>query len=80
MGIPMLKAAEDRVPPVDAVEPIRCAVVARPNHPNEMLRYVLVVIALLAVGLLIAIALYYTQGNSVLHRWQPKLTAGIPSS
>jgi hypothetical protein len=68
MGIPMLKAAEDRPPRADAGEPIKCAVAARPSHPNEMLRYVLVVIALLAVGLLIAIALYYTQGNWVLHR------------
>ena len=30
-----------------------------------MLRYLVVVIALLAVLLLIAIALYYTEGNSV---------------
>jgi hypothetical protein len=30
-----------------------------------MLRYLVLVIALVAVSLLIAIALYYTQGNSV---------------
>jgi hypothetical protein len=66
MGIPMLKAAEKR--PLDAGEPIKCAAAARPTRPGELLRYVLVVVALLAVGLLIAIALYYTQGNWVLHR------------
>lgn len=50
-------------------EPIRCAVVPRPTqaqrHQKEMVRYLVLVIALLAVLLLIAIALYYTQGNSV---------------
>ncbi len=54
---------------VDMSEPIKCAVVAKPTqaarHKKEMLRYLVLVIALLAVLLLIAIALYYTQGNSV---------------
>ena len=55
--------------PVDMSEPIKCAVVVKPTrasrHKKELLRYVVLVIALLAVVLLIAIALYYTQGNSV---------------
>jgi len=50
-------------------EPIKCALVAKPSearrHKNEMLRYAVVVVAFLAVLLLIAIAFYYTQGNSV---------------
>ncbi len=54
---------------VDMSEPIKCAVAAKPTqaarHKKEMLRYLVLVIALLAVLLLIAIALYYTQGNSV---------------
>jgi hypothetical protein len=53
----------------DVGEPIRCAVVMKPTeaekHKKEMLRHVVVVIALLAVLLLIAIAFYYTAGNSV---------------
>jgi hypothetical protein len=54
---------------VDMSEPIRCAVGVKPNrasrHKKEMVRYLILVIALVAVSLLIAIALYYTQGNSV---------------
>jgi hypothetical protein len=53
----------------DVSEPIRCALVLKPSqaqkHKQDMLRYGVLVIALLAVVLLIAIALYYTQGNSV---------------
>lgn len=53
----------------DMSEPIRCAVPLKPTpaqrHKKEMVRYLVLVIALLAVILLIAIALYYTQGNSV---------------
>jgi hypothetical protein len=53
----------------DMSEPIKCAVGVKPNrvsrHKKEMLRYLILVIALVAVSLLIAIALYYTQGNSV---------------
>jgi hypothetical protein len=57
------------VDPVDMSEPIKCAVLVKPTraskHKKEMLRYLVLVIALLAVVLLIAIAFYYTQGNSV---------------
>jgi hypothetical protein len=53
----------------DVGEPIRCAVVLKPTeaqrHKQEMLRHIVVVIAMLAVLLLIAIAFYYTEGNSV---------------
>jgi hypothetical protein len=53
----------------DTNEAIRCAEVVKPTraqeHKKEMVRYLVLVIALLAVVLLIAIALYYTQGNSV---------------
>ncbi len=55
--------------PADVSEPIRCAVAVKPTpaqrHKKEMLRYFVLVVALLAVILLIAIALYYTQGHSV---------------
>ena len=44
-------------------------VMARPSaedkHKQDMLRYFVLVIALVAVIFLMAIALYYTQGNSV---------------
>ena len=50
-------------------EPIKCAVVLKPTeaerHKRNMVRHFMVVIALLAVLLLIAIAFYYTEGNSV---------------
>jgi hypothetical protein len=50
-------------------EPIKCAVVFKPTeaekHNREMVRHFVVVIALLAVLLLIAIAFYYIEGNSV---------------
>lgn len=50
-------------------EPIKCALVTKPSeaqrHKSEMLRYLVVAVAVLAVLLLIAIAFYYTQGNSV---------------
>ena len=53
----------------DMGQPIKCAPAGKPSeaerHKQEMLRYVIVVIALLAVVLLIAIAFYYTEGNSV---------------
>ena len=58
------RRSESEVP-----EPIRCVVFARPSadekHKKDMLRYFVLVIALLAVVFLMAIALYYTQGNSV---------------
>jgi hypothetical protein len=54
----------------DVSEPIRCVVDAKPikgqRHKKEMLRYFVLVIALVAVFLLIAIALYYTQGKSTI--------------
>jgi len=52
---------------VDAAEPIHRVAKPMPaqRHRKEMLRYFVLVIALLAVLLLISIALYYTQGNSV---------------
>ena len=53
----------------DMGQPTKCAPVGKPSeaerHKQEMLRYVVVVIALLAVLFLIAIAFYYTQGNSI---------------
>jgi hypothetical protein len=53
-------------------EPIKCALVTKPSeaerHKSEMLRYAVVAVAFLAVLLLIAIAFYYTQGNSVTVR------------
>jgi hypothetical protein len=54
----------------DPIEPIRCASIGqfarrRQGYKKEVLRYSVLVIALLAVLLLIAIALYYIQGNSV---------------
>jgi hypothetical protein len=53
----------------DVGEPIKCAVVFKPTeaerHNREMVRHFVVVIALLAVLLLIAIAFYYIDGNSV---------------
>lgn len=66
MQVPVVAGVDSRV---DMTEPIRCAVGAKPTrssrHRKEMLRYLVLVIALVAVSLLIAIALYYTQGNSV---------------
>jgi hypothetical protein len=54
---------------VDMSEPIKCAVGTKPSRASrqtkDLLKYLVLVIALLAVLLLIAIALYYTQGNSV---------------
>jgi hypothetical protein len=50
-------------------EPIKCALVSKPSraerHKSELLRYAVVAVAFLAVLLLIAIAFYYTQGNSL---------------
>ena len=55
--------------PADMGEPIKCAAVFKPTraerHKREMVRHLVVVIALLAVLLLVAIAFYYTEGNSV---------------
>ena len=53
----------------DMGEPIKCAVVSKPTeaqrHTREMTRHFVVVVGLLAVLLLIAIAFYFTEGNSV---------------
>jgi hypothetical protein len=58
MQVPMLRAAEERAYRAEVSEPIQCALVTRPKH--QLLRYVLLVIAWLAMTLLVAIALYYT--------------------
>jgi hypothetical protein len=60
MQVPVLVAARERAHRVDASEPIRCVLVARPRHQNELVRYVLVVTAWLAIVLLIAIAFHYS--------------------
>ena len=56
----------------DMGEPLKCALVRKPSesqrHKSEMVRYVVVGVACLAVLLLIAIALYYTRGNSLTVR------------
>jgi hypothetical protein len=66
MQVPVVAGVDSRV---HMSEPIRCAVSAKPTpasrHKKELLRYLVLVIALVAVSLLSAIALYYTQGNSV---------------
>jgi len=53
----------------DVGGPIKCAVVFKPTeaerHSRQVVRHFVVVIALLAVLLLIAIAFYYIEGNSV---------------
>ena len=53
----------------DMGQPIKCAVVFKPTeaqrHKRAVVRHFVVVIALLAVLLLIAIAFYYIEGNSV---------------
>jgi hypothetical protein len=65
MQMPVIAGVE----PVDMSDPIKCAIIVKPTrasrHKKEMLRYLVLVVALLAVVLLIAIALYYTNGNSV---------------
>jgi hypothetical protein len=53
----------------DALDSIRSVSVEHSSknqrHKKEMLRYLVLVVALVAVIILISIALYYTQGNSV---------------
>jgi hypothetical protein len=62
-------ASAKQMHPADVSEPIRCAVVEKPSeaqkHKTEVVRYFVLVIALAAVFLLIAIALYYMQAKSV---------------
>jgi formate hydrogenlyase subunit 3/multisubunit Na+/H+ antiporter MnhD subunit len=66
----------------DVGEPIKCAVVLKPTeaerHNRELVRYFVVVIAILAVLLLIAIAFYYTEGNSVTVKRINSLAAHHP--
>ena len=84
MQMPVIAGVE-HPHPVAMSEPIKCAVIVKPTrasrHKKEMLRYLVLVIALLAVVLLIAIALYYTHGNSVtiehVSSLAPHLTAGL---
>ena len=68
MHVPMTADVKHAHPP-DMNEPIKCALVFKPTeaqrHNREMVRHFVLVIALLAVLLLIAIAFYYTEGNSV---------------
>jgi hypothetical protein len=64
-----MQAAAKQMRPADVIEPIRCVTLVKPTkaqkHKREMLRYLVLVIALLAVCLLIAIALYYTEAKSL---------------
>lgn len=66
--VPMFASAK-HMHPADVSEPIRCAVVVRPSeaqkHKTEVVRYFVLAIALVAVFLLVAIALYYMQAKSV---------------
>jgi hypothetical protein len=68
MQVPMIASAK-HLHPVDVSEAIRCAVVEKPSeaerHKTEVVRYFVLVIALVAVFLLIGIALYYMQAKSV---------------
>ena len=83
MRLPM-NAAAKQTRPDDVDEPIRCAVVFKPTeaqrHKKQMLRYLVVAVAFLAVILLIAIALYYTQGNSVAIRHVSSLALQVRPS
>jgi hypothetical protein len=68
-GVLMIASAK-HMQPAEVSEPIRCAVVVvKPSeaqkHKTEALRYFVLVIAVVAVFLLIAIALYYMQAKSV---------------
>ena len=68
MQFPMMALAK-QMHPADVSEPIRCAVVVKPSeaqkHKTEVVRYFVLMIALVAVFLLVAIALYYMQAKSV---------------
>jgi hypothetical protein len=79
-----MHATVARNAPTDVSEPIRIAVEAHPTasqkHKKEMLRYFVLVIALLAVVFLIAIAVYYTQGNAVTIEHVSSLTRTLPLS
>ena len=81
MHVPMTADAKHRHH-ADMGEPIKCAAVFKPTeaqrHKREMVRHLVVVIALLAVLLLIAIAFYYTEGNSVTIKHINSLAAHHP--
>ena len=69
MQVPVMADAE-QVHHANVSEPIRCAVVLKRTEAQRyrkvvLLRYAVLGIAIAAVVLLIAIALYYTEGNSV---------------
>ena len=69
MQVPVTADAK-QVHHANVSEPIRCAVVLKRTEAQRykkvvLLRYAVVGIAIIAVILLIAIALYYTEGNSV---------------
>jgi hypothetical protein len=68
MQVPIIAGAK-HMHPTNLSERIRCAVVVKPSeaqkYKTEVVRYVVLVIALVAVFLLIAIALYYIQAKSV---------------
>jgi hypothetical protein len=72
MQVPVTADAK-QVHHANVSEPIRCAVVLKRTEVQRyrkfvLLRYAVVGIAIIAVILLIAIALYYTEGNSVTIR------------
>jgi hypothetical protein len=66
MQVPVIVAARHahHVDPAETIHRVAKPMKAQ-RHRKEMVRYCVLVIALLAVVLLISIALYYTQGNSV---------------
>jgi uncharacterized membrane protein len=68
MQLPMIAGAK-HTHHSDPLQSMRCAVDVKPTqaekHKKEMLRYLVLVIALLAVLVLISIVLYYTQASSV---------------
>jgi hypothetical protein len=72
MQVPVTADAK-QVHHANVSEPIRCAVVLKRTEVQRyrkfvLLRYAVVGIAIIAVILLLAIALYYTEGNSVTIR------------
>jgi hypothetical protein len=62
------KAGEEGERPHDLRAPIQCAVLSNPSHRNHMMRFALLLIASLSVGLLVAIALHYTRTPLVFAR------------
>jgi hypothetical protein len=80
MQVPLISAAKHSRQ-VDVFEAIRCASVDRKvraqKHKKEMLRYLVLVIALVAIIILMSIALYYTRGNSVSIEHVSSLTSRL---